>query len=231
MEIEWKVDRDAKHLLFADINEKVVSLRERGVKTVLDLGGGSGWYTWQLKNASPATDVVVADINIVSDLNSELGYVRSDMLAIPFKDKAFDAVVAHASLHHVHDSIDDVLKDIRRVLDDGGTFLTAEPCAGNALTNMAKKVALTSQHDAEEMPFPPQVLIDHVKKHFEIEDVGYYFYLSYLMPHLAGRAGPGAKGAALFVTGFLHRLDRKMLADLPGLREKSAYISITARKK
>jgi len=231
MEIGWKVDRDAKRLLFSEINEKVIALKERGIRTVLDLGGGSGWYTWQLKKTSPQTAVIVMDISIVDEHNPELDFIRGDMLAIPFRDGAFDAVIAHASLHHVSDRLGDVLGDISRVLSKGGTFLAAEPCADNPFANMAKKVALTTQHEAGEMPFHPQQFVDAVKNRFEIEDIDYYFYLSYLLPHLVGRAGARAKGAALSLTGFMGALDKKMLARLPRLKSRSAYICITAKKK
>lgn len=231
MIIDWKTDRDAKRLIFRDINERVVALKSRGVRRVLDLGGGSGWYANQLRLASPGTDVVVMDIGIVSDRNPDISYVKGTMLALPFRDGAFDAVVAHASLHHVHDGIGEVLRDIDRTLAPGGTFLTAEPGAGNPVNNLARRLLRTTQHDDDEETFEPQFLVDAVGRAFDAEEELYCFYLSYLMPHIVARLGPGVKGAGTALTGFLSRLDARLLSAFPALRGGAGYVCITARKR
>ena len=231
MEVEWKVDRDAKHLIFEKINLKVKSLKGRGVKSVLDLGGGSGWYTWQLKKIAPEVEIINMDIQIFGEPNKELSQVIADMTALPFRNSSFDAVVAHASLHHVPEKLTNVLKDINRILKPTGTLLIAEPTEGNPISGLAKKVISTDHHDEGEKPFHHSTLEKAVKAIFKVQDIEYHFYLSYLAPHLVGRTPKSLKKTGLSVTKCLYSLDEKMLKELPGLRKNSAYISIIAVKE
>lgn len=175
--------------------------------------------------------MIIMDIKLDKNLNPEYEYVRGNMLSLPFKDGVFDAITAMASLHHVHDNIDSVLVDISRVLSKGGSILLAEPGSRNIPAKIARRAALTNLHDQTEKPFEPRKLLESVRKMFCVEQIGYYFYFSYLMPHVVGRVPPSIKGPARSFTQFLYAFDCKLLGKLPKLKNQSAYILILALKK
>jgi ubiquinone/menaquinone biosynthesis C-methylase UbiE len=63
-----------------------------------------------------------------------LGFVQGDALAMPFPDRAFDAVV-NVESSHCYSSMDDFLAEVHRVLRPGGSFLFADlrPAPGMAV--------------------------------------------------------------------------------------------------
>ena len=62
---------------------------------------------------------------------SSLGGVRrlcsADAMRLPYQDETFDLVVCRGGLHHLPD-LPDAVREIRRVLRNGGTFLAFDPC-------------------------------------------------------------------------------------------------------
>jgi ubiquinone/menaquinone biosynthesis C-methylase UbiE len=231
MKVGWKVDFDASHVCFVEIKEKIMELRSLNVKNLLDIGGGTGWYTTRLKKISPKTRMIIMDVEFRGAFNPELEYVRGNMLSLPFRDGAFDAVTAMASLHHVSDELETALDDLSRVMSEGGTLLTAEPCANNPPANLAKRIILTTIHDEREAPLDPESFEKQVEDKFKVIEVGYYFYLSYLIPHIVGRLPSSLKSAGRQITKSLYRLDKELLSSLPGLRKQAAYIYLKATKK
>lgn len=231
LKITWNVDFDASHACFSEIKEKIRELGKKDVGTLLDIGGATGWYTTRLKKDSPKTRMVVMDMNFGMQLNPDLEYVRGNMLSLPFKNGSFDAVTAMASLHHVHDRIGDVLDDINRVLSRGGTFLTAEPCARNAFVNFAKCIFVTDKHDEYEKAFDPDEFSCAVSDRFRIVEKSHYFYFSYLLPHIVARMPGILKRMGVNITKTVYRIDSAMLKNMPGIRNRSAYVLIMAVKE
>lgn len=112
----WEESGKASNLIPSDNNY-----------TVLDLGCGNGVSTSRLK----AKFAVGVDLSVKELVKSKKKYpashfVVADARKLPFKNNAFDLVVAINMLHHV-DNPQTVLKECFRVLKSGGRLLTVDP--------------------------------------------------------------------------------------------------------
>mgnify|MGYP001815052392 FL=1 len=108
-----------------------------GVRTLLDIGGGSGAFAMAAAARWPALQVTVADLPAVASLAREriaaaglsgrIGVVAADAAKDPLPG-GFDAV---SMIRIVHDHDDgrvvELLSSARRALDSGGMLLVAEP--------------------------------------------------------------------------------------------------------
>jgi len=111
---------------------------------ILDLCGGAGWVSELLSKLgySPVTvDVSQALLKLATQrFNRETLTPRvaaADVLALPFREGVFDAVVVFDALHHIGD-VPAVLREVFRVLADGGQFLLAEPGEGHSETEKSR---------------------------------------------------------------------------------------------
>jgi len=107
-------------------------------RTVLDLGAGTGRHGVLIARFfQPAT---VVSIDIVLDrlragvvpargLNG-LSIVCGDAFCLPFKDAAFDCVIANSLLHHLP-NLQIAIREIARVLRPGGWYIGREPNFNN----------------------------------------------------------------------------------------------------
>lgn len=117
---------------------------------VLDAACGTGYGTAMLK-ASGAAAVAGIDLDEASieraaaDYGAEgLTFIAGDVLALPFGDGSFDAVVSFETIEHVSDG-SAWIRESARVLKEGGLFIVSTP--NRALTNAANYY--------EEQPFNP----------------------------------------------------------------------------
>jgi SAM-dependent methyltransferase len=111
---------------------------------VLDLCGGAGWVSELVAKLGyrPATvDVSVPLLKLAGQRFREQGLlprlVTADALALPFRDGVFDTVLIFDALHHVGD-LAIALREVFRVLVDGGQFLLAEPGEGHSETEKSR---------------------------------------------------------------------------------------------
>lgn len=100
---------------------------------VLELGCGTG-SMWKAQDAlmDACSELVLSDLsegmmtaakeNIGS--RSNVSFRVIDIQDIPYEDGAFDAVIANMMLYHVPD-LEKGLKEVRRVLKEGGSFYCA----------------------------------------------------------------------------------------------------------
>ena len=100
---------------------------------ILELGCGTG-SMWKGKDdlISSCSKLVLSDISeaMIESTRSLLGerdnveYKVIDIRQIPYEDDTFDAVIGNMMLYHVPD-LAKGLKEVRRVLKDGGRFYSA----------------------------------------------------------------------------------------------------------
>ena len=99
---------------------------------VLDLAGGTGWLTAFLSSMPKVREVTIVDASrayletnlpvAVRRLSGDAGKIRPAVgyfSPLLFDDASLDVVVVSSSLHHA-DSLEAVLREIRRVLVPGG---------------------------------------------------------------------------------------------------------------
>jgi len=101
-----------------------------GKPSVLDAGCGSGYGTGELFNAA---SIVAADISADAIRHARRQYARTGVCflqasceAMPFRDGAFDLVVAFEVIEHL-ERWQDLLSEASRVLTQGGILLVSTP--------------------------------------------------------------------------------------------------------
>jgi SAM-dependent methyltransferase len=130
---EWNnhYKRDRSHLSFPD--ENLVRLLSRAIREesirlparALDLGCGSGRHIRLLKDQGldvTASDVSLEGLRSAARFSSRLVLCENRLL--PFRDKAFDLVVAWGSLHYgLKDDTRTMILETGRILKPGGILM------------------------------------------------------------------------------------------------------------
>jgi len=117
---------------------------------VLDLGCGFGRHAYQAARLGArvvAFDFGADEVRNVQDtfgamavageldaVESRVGAVQGDALALPFPDDAFDRVIASEILEHIPDD-EQAMHELARVLRPGGTMAITVPRAGPEFIN------------------------------------------------------------------------------------------------
>lgn len=117
---------------------------------LLDLGCGFGRHAYQAARLGAhvaAFDFGADEVRSVQDtfgamavageldpVESRVGSVRGDALALPFPDGAFDRVIASEILEHIPDD-EQAMAELARVLRPGGTMAITVPRAGPEFVN------------------------------------------------------------------------------------------------
>jgi SAM-dependent methyltransferase len=104
-----------------DMALEIARVLPRGAE-VLDVGCGSGFIAHHL-SAMLGTSAV--GIDLCRSAEAPIDYRRYDGARFPAPDKSFDAVLLCYVLHHAQD-VSVVLKEVRRVLRDGGLAVIYE---------------------------------------------------------------------------------------------------------
>jgi ubiquinone/menaquinone biosynthesis C-methylase UbiE len=96
---------------------------------ILELGAGSGWMSREL---SARHDVLATDINAgphglgaLPEAGRRFLAVQAESEQLPLADRAFDLVVANASLHHVTD-VPQLFSGLARILRPGGRMIVTD---------------------------------------------------------------------------------------------------------
>ena len=103
-------------------------LKETGLGKTLELGCGTGLYTETLQSIAEnvmATDFSEEMIEVAKQKRGNLKNVqfqKADALNLEFKDETFDAVFM-ANLIHVVGNAEQVIKESKRVLKNGGQLI------------------------------------------------------------------------------------------------------------
>ena len=110
------------------IKRKCISLLDfKNVSTVLDLCTGTGDIAGIIHESHPNIKVVGADfspkmLEIARKKHPKIEFIQADCTNLPFKDNSFDCVTITYGLRNIENT-EQALKEIRRVLKDGGELL------------------------------------------------------------------------------------------------------------
>jgi malonyl-CoA O-methyltransferase len=97
-------------------------------RCILDLGAGSGIFSYALKKRFPRASIISLDLSLhmlkamKQRFRKKPARIVADMLCLPFLDKSVDMVFANQSLHWGR-GMPAVLKEIERILKKEGLLL------------------------------------------------------------------------------------------------------------
>ena len=229
MHRRWVVDEAANATLWRELAELPLHLAGKGGR-VVDLGGGNGNFVGPLLQGGAWLVTVDVDRSALAAANPGIRPVEGSLLALPFRDRAFDAAAARAVLHHVPDGLARAVREAKRVVRPGGLLLFQEPTDGNAIANAARRRFPTERHDPHERPLPAEAYLAAIRRELDVLEVRHEFLLSYLLSHVVGRLPPRRRALGRLLTRLLFGVDRVLLSALPKLRPRAAYVSILARR-
>ncbi len=101
-------------------------------KRILDIGSGIGGYIFELSEQFPEKIIISLDKNpleyaVKKTKNiKNIKTIKGDGTIIPFKDDAFDIVLASSLIEHVTDQ-EAMINEVRRILKDNGFFYVSFP--------------------------------------------------------------------------------------------------------
>lgn len=103
-------------------------------KKVLDIGCGYGWFEYNVLNMGvdhiwglelSEKDILTAKSGV---RNERVTFQVGSAIALPFEDNFFDCVVSWEVIEHIPPNTEaQMLKEINRVLKDGGVFYLSTP--------------------------------------------------------------------------------------------------------
>jgi ubiquinone/menaquinone biosynthesis C-methylase UbiE len=131
---KWSISFDARCIAYArDRYAAAAPWPTSPYGVALEVGAGTGFFLLNLMTAGFARRGIVTDISsgmvqqaltTASLLGHHVAGAVADAEQLPFADGSVDAVVAHATIHHLPD-VDRALREIVRVLRPGGRFVIA----------------------------------------------------------------------------------------------------------
>jgi SAM-dependent methyltransferase len=107
----------------------LIPLREAGVRTILELGCGTGNDTARLADAGYSVTAIDLSGEAIGYARARFGSVARFMVAdmaqrLPFPDGDFDAVMSNVAMHMFPDGVTRaVFAEVARVVRPGGLFL------------------------------------------------------------------------------------------------------------
>ncbi len=107
----------------------LVPLREAGVRTILELGCGTGHDAARLAGEGYSVTAIDISAEAIGQARARYGSMASFMVAdmtqrLPFPDGAFDAVMSNVAMHMFPDAVTRALfAEVGRVVRPGGLFV------------------------------------------------------------------------------------------------------------
>jgi ubiquinone/menaquinone biosynthesis C-methylase UbiE len=144
---------------------------------ILELGCGTGslWENCpELINSFSElvlTDISKGMIDIVKERFAGRNNVRiqtMDVLDVPFENNAFDIIVANSMLYHVN-NVDSALKNIYRILQNGGVFYATtfgKDGLLNYINNAMFEIGLSDSRNIDDISFTLENGMDILQNHF-----------------------------------------------------------------
>lgn len=110
------------------IHELTRKLKKYQVKKVLDLGCGSGWlsifiskYGFDVTGIDAAKPAIELGKTWAGEDNANVNFLVRDLLNLPFKEGAFDAIVCNSTLEHFRlDQAKILFEKIHKILAEKG---------------------------------------------------------------------------------------------------------------
>jgi SAM-dependent methyltransferase len=138
-----------------------------------------------------------------------------------YPDANFDIVICFAILHHLHMMLDDVYREINRVLKTGGSAYAIEPVANHAIVRSLRKVVPV---EVIATPDERQLLNSELQRMEEFGFTDVKFSYTLFLERLHRIFGEQHQGP-------LRRLDDRLERMFPFLRTLYGLVLVSAVKK
>ncbi|MFN2187405.1 MAG: class I SAM-dependent methyltransferase [Candidatus Promineifilaceae bacterium] len=158
-----------------DVSELCEVLKLPAAGRLLDVGGGTGRVSGQLRNL--VNELVICDSSagmLIQAKGKQLTVYQSHAERLPFAGESFERVLAVDALHHfAHQK--DAIADMARVLKTGGRLVIEEPDInhwGVKFVAVAEKIALMRSHFLSPREIEEQLLKHNLQTHI-VKDAKY----------------------------------------------------------
>ena len=153
------------------INDVAEICKSDKPQKILDFGAGLGSSLPYWREEFPQSQIICMDVSFLSLLTAKKKYTDTasyclfDGQKIPVADNTFDIIFASCVFHHIDEELHvNVLRELRRILRNGGTFILFEHNPFNPLT----------RHAVNTCPFDANaVLITARQMRKRMREVGY----------------------------------------------------------
>lgn len=215
--------------------DKVNSLKDRDFSTVLDVGSGSGFFSYYFSLKGKvvyALDISYVALQKINTGSYKIHKILSPAEFLPLKDESVDVVWGAAVLHHLDIPI--AVREFYRVLRPGGKCFFYEPLGYNPLINLYRKLT-PSRRTPTERPlcFDDLHIFHELFSTVEVEFHNFIAALPQALGVIFGFLGlPGKRiyRRIQWLEKPLSYIDSKLLANFPSLQKFCQIVTITARK-
>lgn len=154
------------------VAKKTAELNGYGRGHVLEIGFGAGRHSLFFKGdrthyvASEFSDAH-KDSSVWASMKGSV--LRCDARRLPFQRRSFDVVISIYNLEHISD-LDNVFREVSRVLKFNGRFLIALPCEGGFAWNLGRE--LTTRRFFQKkysINYDKVIAFEHVWSYEEVE--------------------------------------------------------------
>jgi len=149
-------------------------MKERGIKSVLDVACGTGYTACALNRRGfgvTGVDLSPAMLSTASQKAGGCSFVRGDGTALPFREKSFDGAVISLALHEISPPLrEKVWREMKRVVRPEGRLFVldfARLPAGRSLYSKAFAKAILAV-ERSTLKFDP----DHWHNSMEFQGIG-----------------------------------------------------------
>ncbi len=147
---------------------------------VLDIGCGDGFMTNVLSESCKHVVGVDSSQTGISLANSLVDASKADFILgsvnnLPFKENTFDVITLFEVIEHIPvTSLKDVIKEIKKVLKEGGVLIVTTPNPRNLRNRILGKSMVSAKHEKE---YNQAELLELLKDFLKVELSGIYLPL------------------------------------------------------
>ncbi len=116
------------------VKKMIKLLRIDSISLIVDLGCGTGNYTYALSKSSKNIIGIDSSIGMINEARTkypDLQFINGDTMDLPFISAIFDSAVAIQVLHHISNK-EKFLKETNRVLKNG-SYIAIQSCSHEQL--------------------------------------------------------------------------------------------------
>jgi len=198
---------------------------------ILDNGCGTGYFADRFLREYDVMGIDVSEEMVRYAQKRMKKVIQGDAQNLPFEDNIFDVVIARSLLHHLA-SPEQGVKEIKRVLKNGGRVIFVETIS-SFLSNLPRKILYKkSKHFSKEHKnFKEKELLRLIDSELKIKKKYYFGYLAYPLLGFSDILDLYKYIPFKFIfTPLLIKLD-ELISETPLIKKQAWGIMILAEKR